>query len=233
MREVLCSQTVSTILNHYSIMTVAVFAGLGSTALFSSSTQSTALIDAGHPEAKALLNACHTIFLDELQNRGHESEVDVGIDLQDFQHPEDLLQPPIKYHKNAVIQNVTLTLVQLIRYLSHSLKPVDTQAVQRSGTAGFCSGLLTAVTVASYGDTLQFLSYGQQQFRVSLLLGLYMVQQLRQICTANSIDTNGFPWCVIIDGLKIEQAEELIAQYMEKVLTSLRVYRLMMQLLNM
>ncbi|KAL9045074.1 MAG: hypothetical protein Q9214_001839 [Letrouitia sp. 1 TL-2023] len=101
-------------------MTVSVFAGLGSAALFSRSTQSTALVDAAYPEAQVLLRACHTILLTEIRSSGREGAAEVGIDLGDFQHPEDLLKPPEKYHKNAATQNVTLCLVQSLRYIACS-----------------------------------------------------------------------------------------------------------------
>ncbi|KAL9610445.1 MAG: hypothetical protein Q9167_004843 [Letrouitia subvulpina] len=194
-------------------MTASVFAGLGSAALFSNSTQLTALADAACPEAQALLKACHTVFLTEIRSSDKKGEAEVGIDLEDFQHSKDLLKPPVKYHKNAAIQNATLNLVQSLRYLAWSLESAGVSAVERSGAAGVCSGLLAAVAVASYGDTLQYLSYAQQSFRISLLLGLHIEGHVRMICGAKPIEIELYPWSIILDGLETEQTEDIISQH--------------------
>ena len=181
---------------------VAVFAGLGSPAIFSPSTQKTALADASStPEAQALLNACHRIFVTEFSSSPND---DIDITVQDFATPEDLLAPPTKYHKHAVIQNTTLCLVQMLRYLAFQ----DGSA----GTAGVCSGLLTAVTVAASYDTISFLSCAQRSFHVALLIGRRVEEYVRQILWATGCDRE-FPWSMIVDGVAESQMEELIVKH--------------------
>ena len=196
---------------------VAVFAGLGSPAIFSSSTQATALADAAIPEAQALLNACHKIFLTEFtaDSKKH-SNVGSAVAVEDFTKPENLLIPPIRYHKNAVIQNSTLCLVQMLRYLAFKAEHDKSDMRCISGTAGVCSGLLTAVTVAACHDTISFLSYGQKSFHVALLIGRRIEEYVKQTLWSTGLDRE-FPWSMVVDGLAEGQMEELILNYQRAV----------------
>ncbi|KAL8786794.1 MAG: hypothetical protein Q9195_008052 [Heterodermia aff. obscurata] len=196
---------------------VAVFAGLGSPAIFSSSTQATALADASIPEAQALLNACHKIFLTEFSASSEKhGNVDLAVAVEDFQNPEDLLIPPTRYHKNAVIQNTTLCLVQMLRYLAFKTEHDTSDTLCTSGTAGVCSGLLAAVTVAACYDTISFLSYGQKSFHVALLIGRRVEEYVKQILSSTG-RAREFPWSMIVDGVAEGQLKELILKYKQAV----------------
>lgn len=197
-------------------MTIPVFAGLGSTALFSSSTQATALADCSTPEAQTLLKACHHTFLVELTNSVQDDDIELGVSLDDFQQPQDLLLPPSRYHKNAIIQNTTLSLVQLLRYLAHCVTASNGNVKQNVGVAGICSGLLTAVAVAAHDGAVQFLSYGQQSFHLALLLGIRIEQHTKRVLKVSHCDDD-LPWSMILDGIKLDQAEELTLTYERKV----------------
>ena len=197
-------------------MNIPVFAGLGSTALFSSSTQATALTDCSTPEAQTLLKACHQTFLGELSNSGQEDYTELGVYLDDFQQPQDLLSPPSRYHKNAIVQNTTLSLVQLLRYLAHCITATNGNVRQNFGAAGICSGLLTAVAVAAHDGPVQFLSYGQQSFHLALLLGIRIEQHTKRVLKASQCNDN-LPWSMILDGISLDQAEDLTLRYERKV----------------
>ena len=197
-------------------MNIPVFAGLGSNSLFSSSTQATALADCSTPEAQTLLKACHRVFVAELSASTQKDDLETGISLDDFREPENLLLPPSRYHKNAIIQNTTLSLVQLLRYLAHCVTSPEGSVRPNFGTAGVCSGLLTAVAVAAHNDAVRFLSYSQQSFHVALLLGIRMEQHTKQVLNASKCDKD-LPWGMIIDGIKLDQAEELTSVYERKV----------------
>lgn len=196
---------------------VAVFAGLGSPAIFSSSTQATALADASLPEAQALLNACHKIFLTEFSaNSTKHGNVGLAVAVEDFQNPEDLLVPPTRYYKNAVIQNTTLCLVQMLRYLNFKAENDKSDMHCTSGTAGVCSGLLTAVTVAACYDTISFLSHAQKSFHLALLIGRRIEEYVKQILWSTGRDRE-FPWSMIVDGIAEGQMEDLILKHEQEV----------------
>lgn len=195
---------------------VAVFAGLGSPALFSSSTQATALADASAPEAQALLNACHNIFLSEISAKSPKECARLGIAVEDFRSPQNLLEPPSKYHKNAIIQNTTLCLVQMLRYLGYILENPRGDEHAISGVAGVCSGLLVTMAVAAYEDIVSFLSYSQRSFHLALLIGLRVEEHVKRVMKATGCDRNN-PWSIIVDGITMDQAENIISKHKHKV----------------
>lgn len=195
---------------------VSVFAGLGSPALFSSTTQATALADASAPEAQALLNACHKIFLSEFSAKSPNDGARLGIAVEDFRHPQNLLEPPPKYHKNAIIQNTTLCLVQMLRYLGYILDNPQDDEHAISGVAGVCSGLLVTMAVAACEDIVSFLSYSQRSFHLALLIGLRVEEHVKEIMKSIGCDRNN-PWSIIVDGITMDQAENIISNYEHKV----------------
>lgn len=195
---------------------VSVFAGLGSPALFSSSTQETALADASIPEAQALLNACHKIFLSEVSAISRDSDASLHIDVEDFQEPQTLLTPPPRYHKNAIIQNTTLCLVQMLRYLGYTLKASKDDGFTITGVAGICSGLLVTMAVAASDDTVSFLSYGQRSFHLGLLIGRRIEDHVNDVIKFTGCDRD-LPWSIIVDGITMDQAERFISKHKETV----------------
>lgn len=200
------------------MLNLPIFAGLGPAELFSDRTQATALEDASDPGVQALLKSCHDIFVEDLSRAANEDDTSVGIALGDFKQPHDLLQPPKRYHKNAVIQNTTLCLVQLIRYFTYALKPLSGDGFERFGVAGFCSGLLAAVAAATYNDNdcLQFFSQGRECFRLALLVGLRCEQYKRRGLEHKACDTD-FPWSLIVNGITTEEAANLVSEYNKTV----------------
>ena len=204
---------------------VAVFAGLGSPALFSKATQDTALADASTPEAQALLNACHKIFLGELSPISQNSNTSLDIDVKDFQNPQSLLIPPSKYHRNAVIQNVTLCLVQMLRFIGYRSRSSELGDRTVSGVAGICSGLLVSMAVAACDDTVTFLAYGQRSFHLALLIGRRIEEHVIRVLRSSGCDSN-LPWSIIVDGITLEQAEKHISKYQNTVCKSLNFLNL-------
>lgn len=205
------------------MLNLPVFAGLGPSELFSDRTQKTALEDASDRGAQALLKSCHDIFLADLSRAAKEDDTSVGIALGDFKEPDDLLQPPKRYHRNAVIQNTTLCLVQLIRYYTYALKVSSCDGSERDsfnrfGVAGFCSGLIAAVAVATYSDNdrLQFFSQGRECFHLALMVGLRCEQHKRKSIENKTCDAE-FPWSVIVNGITTEEAASLVSGYNKTV----------------
>ena len=199
---------------------LAVFAGLGSPTLFSKATQDTALADASTPEAQALLNACHKTFLSELCSISQDSNTSLDIDAKDFQDPQSLLIPPSKYHKNAVIQNTTLCLVQMLRFIGYRSRSSKHDDRTISGVAGICSGLLVSMAVAACDDTVSFLAYAQRSFHLALLIGRRIEEHVMGVMRSSGCDST-LPWSIIVDGVTLEQAEKYISKYKNTVCISI------------
>lgn len=208
------------------MLSLPVFAGLGPTDLFSDRTRQTALEDASDRGAQALLKSCHDIFLADLSNAANEDDTSICIALGDFKEPNDLLRPPKRYHRNAVIQNTTLCLVQLIRYYTYALKVssgdgFERDSFERFGVAGFCSGLIAAVAAATYNDNdrLQFFSQGRECFHLALLVGLRCEQHKRKSIENKACDAD-LPWSLIVNGITTEESASLVWEYNKTVLYS-------------
>ena len=194
------------------MLNVPVFAGLGSPTLFSERTQSTALVDASTPEAQLLLEACHEIFRKEIAEMNGEDEGPFGIDLGDFEEVKTLLKPPMRYFKNAVIQNTTLALIQLLRYLAYNDLSSSTEQPLNLGVAGFCAGLIASTAVATSSGKLQFLARGQTCFTLALLLGIRCEQQKQKDIVSDPVNPD-CPWSLIVDGITVTEAENLLVKH--------------------
>ena len=124
--------------------------------------------------------------------------------LSDFDEPGSLLRPPTTYHRNVIIQHTTLYLVQILRYLRHFRSSFDLR-----GVAGFCSGLLPAAVLATSGNVIELLSRARDFFHVALWLGIRS-EVYRRTVIGNSSCAASLPWSVVVNGISVEQAQELI-----------------------
>ncbi|KJZ79728.1 hypothetical protein HIM_01197 [Hirsutella minnesotensis 3608] len=175
---------------------IAIFAGLGSDALFSDKTLQRASQDALRPECQMLLKTCHRSFCRHITKAVNQGQLPVDrIDLDDFQDPESLLQPPSQYRQSVVIQHTTIFLIQLLRYLGSG---GDSSRLR--GVAGFCVGLLSAVTVATARDDLELLQNAQDFFGIALWLGIYC-DKFRNSQIQQSGCPPDLPWSVVVNNV--------------------------------
>ena len=182
---------------------IPVFAGLGSESLFSDNISKQATRDSGSSaEAQSLVSSCHRIFLEEVIPKINKGEL-VEIDVDDYQTPNDLLNPPLGDHDNAAVQHPFLCLIQLLRYLA--LK--DSFTTMLLGDSGFCAGLLPAAAAAASRSKLEFLSHAQDCFRVAVKIGIASEQYRRETSTVD----NGLPWSLIVDGITADDTQELLS----------------------
>ncbi|KAM3420466.1 hypothetical protein BST61_g3735 [Cercospora zeina] len=173
--------------------TIPVFAGLGSDALFSDATRDQAFRDARMPHGKLLIEACHRVFMEEITLAAKQAGHDNGIDLDDLLSPRDLIEPCHRYHGHPAVQNATLCVVQSLRYLALHNSAEEEAPANSVAAAGFCMGLLTAVAVASSGNTLQSIANAENCFRAAVLIGLASWRMRREVTKLPS----ELPWSLI------------------------------------
>lgn len=194
---------------------IHVFAGLGSDTLYSNATQKQALRDSSYPQGQVLLERCHQIFVHEMLLACPETYW-LPLDLDDFKIPKDLLEPKQQYHKHPVIQNATLSLVQLLRYQRRAFSRGNFDCASVEATSGFCVGLLAAVAAATAKDSLQFLNRAAQCFRIALLVGRASELARSKTCTLRGY----YPWSVIVNGISVQELEGLVAKHEAAILIS-------------
>ncbi|KAI1407233.1 putative polyketide synthase [Hypoxylon sp. FL1857] len=184
---------------------IAVFAGLGSESLFSNITLNTAIQDATLPESQIVLRACHDAFRIHIAKAVEQGRLaPESIDLDDFTQPETLIQPPVKYHQNVVIQHTTIYLIQILRFLRHSTGLPDIQ-----GVAGFCAGLLPAAAVASAHSVIEFMQRAQDFFHVALCLGINS-EYYRSLQISQGGCSPRLPWSVVVNNISDDAATKLL-----------------------
>ncbi|KAI1208282.1 putative polyketide synthase [Annulohypoxylon truncatum] len=185
---------------------VAVFAGLGSDALFSRTTLDTAIQDASLPESQVILRACHAVFRTQITKaveQGHLFPESVNLD--DFAQPESLIRPSLTYHHNVVIQHTAIYLVQIFRFLSHSRGSHDVQ-----GVAGFCAGLLPAAVVATSHNVIEFMQRAQDLFHVALWLGINSESYRHAELSRGGCSPN-LPWSMVVHNISDDILAALIS----------------------
>lgn len=200
---------------------IPVFAGLGSDALFDDATKEQAIRDSRRPLGKTLLHACYTIFVEEVSRATCDSEVLVRIDLDDFSHPQSLLEPHPRYRTNPIVQHATLLVVQSLRFLALEQSNMQSDIPKTEAVSGFCVGLLTAVAVASScGNTQLFLQHAGQCFRVALMIGIAS-QRMRRL--AHSLPSS-LPWSLIVGGVSRDEMADLISSKVYVIVISIVVH---------
>lgn len=197
------------ILLSINMANLSVFAGLGSDSLFGDSTSIQAERDAGSPYGRLLLAACHQAFHAELSLKGSKDDSPLGIDLDDFKTPRDLIKPCKRYHRNSVVQHATLCAVQMLRYLNWNEESLAESVQDVVAVSGFCAGLFPAIAAATSKGTLQYLSRAEDCFRLAILLGIESEQSRRELKSADSKS----PWSVVIDGVGVEDMTEILSSY--------------------
>lgn len=188
---------------------IPVFGGLGSDIIFSNTTHNQATQDARSLEGQILAETCHNTFLEEIRLASTRAGEGSIIDLNDFQRPQDIIQPCQRYHRHPVVQHATLSLVQLLRYQSHGLGSPPPNTHDAVAVAGFCAGLFTAAAVATAQSPLEYLARAQECFRAAVMLGIACEQARRHIRPLQARS----PWSLVVGNIEEEDILQLISAY--------------------
>ncbi|KAK7035442.1 polyketide beta-ketoacyl-synthase [Paramarasmius palmivorus] len=182
-----------------AFVSVPVFAGHGTTAMAASSTREQAVVDASHPSGALLLSSFHRTFLRERALLSSAEQEQLA--LPEFSTPQEFLsiisEQPLG---NSLQSNLSLFLVQALRYLAHVEAGATTDTLSpfteflannldhNVGVAGFSSGILPACVVACSQDSLSFIKHAVEVFRFAFWLGL-RCQQYQLNATSEFTDS--------------------------------------------
>ncbi|KAI5360200.1 putative thioesterase, Acyl transferase domain superfamily, phosphopantetheine binding ACP [Septoria linicola] len=190
---------------------ISIFAGLGSDVLFSKATRDQALRDCRSPHGKVLIEGCHEVFVEEVTRASKDTTCDPKINLDDFKTTRDLVEPCHRYHGNPIVQNASLVIVQALRYLALEQHTRDSGS-RNVAVGAFCTGLLTAVAVATSTDSLQFLARAKQCFRAAVLIGLSSWRMRQKVTTVPS----DLPWSLLVTNIGEQEMSSIISNYESK-----------------
>lgn len=201
-----------------SVGRVIIFGGQGSATLLSRQTASTAAGDArSSPKAAIPLSRCHAAFLEEVQSIGDGRRAVFQDQTDFFLSPEDLLAPKSSYHNNGIVQSVTLCLYQLLRYLSvfeRSSTSYRSALNSVLETAGFCSGMLPAVVVASSRMVQEFIDFSVEAFRLAFWIGYRSTLYCQKV---PGMQWKDIPWSLVVTGLDRDQLSKELDGFREQV----------------
>jgi hypothetical protein len=195
---------------------VILFGGQGSTSVFSSATLSITEQDAKlYPACTILLSRYHAAFLEEISSLDMNTVKLLGIDINLFRTPRDLLAPPVILQNHGIIQATTIYVHQTLHYLAQ---------VYRSGTdfkrfyseiieaSGFCSGMIPAAVVSASPELEDFIRLSTEGFRLVFWIACRSVLHSKAF---DRIDS-GHPkasWSLVIFGLSQLEVENRLHRF--------------------
>ncbi|KAI0685572.1 beta-ketoacyl synthase [Cytidiella melzeri] len=190
--------------------------GQGIPSTTSSQTIHTALHDAQSPLANSIMRACHQMLLRDFGSMSSEEQENSGLTVTDFATPNALLELALRYQSNAIVANIHLYLVQLLRYLAHAN---DTLGAEEDCTSvsdiyGFSSGMLAATVIACAKDIPSLISHAISVFRFAFWLGVRSEQHART--ATNGIVAEASPaatWSLVVFGSTRGEIQQAIDRY--------------------
>lgn len=157
---------------------------------------------------KALLDACHQAFLDNLKAFSYEEQQILGILEADFQNPDDLLVNADRCKRNVVISSISLVLTQALRYI---VTYIHVHQVRRYEYVGFSSGILVACAASTSGSIEEFLIQAVKAFDVAFWIGIH-ARRSRPL----QFDEDG-DWSAVFTGMDRVEATVRLANFSREV----------------
>ncbi|KAL4246221.1 hypothetical protein ABKN59_009371 [Abortiporus biennis] len=168
----------------YESEKIFVLEGQGTIAATSQETTATAFSDAQSPLGYSFLQACHQAFIEELTSLSSDDQLACGLSRENFENPSSLIRIQDDFLPNAIIANVNLYLIQILRFLVSTSFPVlhESQAFpskqnsasfapKTSNIIGFSSGAFAACVIASSASIPSLFLFGVEAFKVAFWVG--------------------------------------------------------------
>ncbi|KAG0708446.1 putative polyketide synthase [Suillus ampliporus] len=186
-----------------------------------------ALCDIRSPSGHLLLTSCHEAFHAEVSKLSGDELDESRISLIDFQEATSLLSFSSFYEHNPIISNVSLFLVQALRYLAYFsglrtesngrgtfAEMLRSNVDHRRGVIGFSSGIITACVVGASNSVLAFMSNAVEAFRLAFWIGVRSMQRRnKELRSALVFSETGLPWSVVCVGLSVSDILGFISDF--------------------
>ncbi|KKY24989.1 putative polyketide synthase [Phaeomoniella chlamydospora] len=187
---------------------IAFFGGQGNKSLFSQKLSSQVQRAADSSSAVALLlSTCHSAFLSEVIDLTSCGPIPRWAAIDGIKSPLDLLVIHERFKNNPIVEGVVLCLHQLITFLTRypalGQHPVG-------GVAGFCSGILPAIVVASSTNLSEYINWSKDAIRLAFWMG-YRAGELSAKIEGEEWQEQ--PWSLAILGLSREKVEDLLTAF--------------------
>lgn len=199
--------------------------GQGIPASTSPQTIQIALQDATVPLGHAVLLACHQAFLQDYRSLTPEEQADSGLTIDDCPSPESLLELPQCILYNAIVGNIHLYLIQLLRYIANidaSTLGEMHPSIGELGVLGFSTGMIASTVIACADNIPRFISHATEAFRLAFFMGLRAQQYLaRAIPDIQLSDPAAQSWTLVTFGSSRAEIQGAVEKFnAEKVRVS-------------
>lgn len=173
-------------------------------------TIQTAALDATSPLGSSILLACHQALVQDLDSLTSDERIVTGLGSANVASPETLLELPRYYPHDAIVANIHLYLIQVLRYLACN-RDATAPSVQCTCMLGFSSGMLAASVIACAKDIPTFVSYAVGAFRLGFWLGLRVQQHMYEASTGLAHDN--LAWSLVSFGSTRTEIQDAIGSY--------------------
>lgn len=188
--------------------------GQGIPASTNQQTINTAQEDARTPLGAAVLLSCYQAFVKDLATLTPEEQHSAGLTLADVPVPDALLALPQLAAHNAVVGNVHLYLVQVLRYAARVAGAAFPRAHPALGVLGFSTGMLAAAVIACADTVPNFVRHATEAFRLAFWLGLRAQQYAARALPAVPLpDAPAQAWTLITFGASRAEVEDAVAKF--------------------
>jgi hypothetical protein len=180
-------------------------------------TTKIALRDAQAPLGRAILLSCYQAFIADYGSLSQQEQLDSGLTLEDCPRPESLLELPRRTPHNAIVGNVHLYLVQILRYVAQFDTCVALETSADVGILGFSTGMLAATVIACASTIPNFIAHSTEAFRLAFWTGLRAQQYANRAHPyIESSDPKSASWTLVIVGPTRSEIQEVVDQYNEE-----------------
>ena len=191
--------------------------GQGIPASTSPQTIAAAQQDAHRPLAHAVLLACHAAFLSDLASLSPEERAAAGLAADvDAPTPAALLELPTRHAHNALVANVHLYLVQLLRFAA-SVDPQQLGSLSvapQLGVLGFSTGMIAATVIACADSIPRFVAHATEAFRLAFWLGLRAQQYAAAARPHVALpDPAGQSWTLVTFGATRDEVQAAVDKF--------------------
>lgn len=187
--------------------------GQGNPASVSPQTISTARHDARTPLGAAVLLSCYQALVQDLSSLSPTERAESGITVDACPDPDALLDLPQRAPHNAIVGNVHLYLVQILRYIANIDGRPSRSIHPTFGVLGFSTGFVAASVIACADGLPQLVAHATEAFRLAFWIGLRAQQYARRALRDVPTSAPEESWTLVTFGAARAEVQGAVDRY--------------------
>ena len=157
--------------------------------------------DAHTPLGMAVLLSCYQAFIQDFNSLSPVEREESGIAVEACPNPDALLDLPQHVPHNAIVGNIHLYLVQILRYIASIDGSLNRSIHPTFGVLGFSTGMVAASVIACADSIPQLVAHATEAFRLAFWIGVRAQQYARSALRDALIpEPEGPSWTLVMFG---------------------------------